>query len=121
AEALSQFELVYEVVALNTTRPSSERQAQLLAQSGQEATLPQTNTDYNSFLISRGIQSSSNTFDNTRVGIVDTGFDSGFLDYNSIHPDFRFTSGGQQITTVVNAHSVWDTVNHSFADDRDYH
>jgi hypothetical protein len=107
ALTLASFDLVYEIVAIDTPRPSSERQAQLLAQVGQEATLPATNTDYNAFLLSRGIPSTSNTFDNTRVGIIDTGFDNGLFDYASIHPDFRLTFGGQQITTVIEPQTLW--------------
>ena len=116
AATLAQFETVYSVAAAGLPTPSSERQAQLLAQSGQEATLPATNTDYNAFLISKRIFSAADTFDNTRVGVIDTGFDTGAVDYANIHPDFRFTFGAQQITTVIEPQSLW-----SFPDDRDYH
>jgi hypothetical protein len=110
AQTLSQFDLVYEIVVDNAARPSSERQGLLVsAPSGQQQVLPSANTDYNWFLQQHNIVSSANTFSNTVVGIMDTGFDNYFFDhpdppppYSLVHPDFRFMSGTQPIVTIIN-------------------
>lgn len=117
ASTLALFENVYEVAATPTPRLSSERQAQLVAKSGSKSTLPDTNNPtYSDFLVSRNFPSGANTFDNTRVGIIDSGFDNGQFSYDSIHPDFKFTFGEQQITVVDGHRTLWP-----FDEDRDHH
>lgn len=112
ADNLASFDQVYEVAAVAGFETASERQAQLLAQSATdaEAVLPtsiDSSSNYSAFLASKGFASGPNTFDNTRVGIIDTGFDNGLLTYERIHPDFKFTSQGQQTATIVDQRSLF--------------
>ncbi len=83
------------------------------------ADYPDTNgPTYSDFLVSHNFPSAANTFDNTRVGIMDSGFDNGQISYSAIHPDFRFTFDTQQITVVDGQRTLWTAIGN---EDRDHH
>jgi hypothetical protein len=119
---------VFEISQVGHPVPSSERQAQLIAQAGSvtngESTLPSPNPSGNTYLqwlASKGLGITANTFDNTKVGVIDTGFDNatGTPSYSAMPADFHYTYGGQQYAIVSNETTAW--LNPNLYDDVDYH
>lgn len=97
---LSHFESVYAISPVQEVTPSSERQAMLIADptvgTDGRLTLPTACVNYGNWLATR--VSPIPDFSNTRVALVDTGFD----DLQSgMHPDFTFN--GQP--TVIRDHN----------------
>jgi len=92
-EVLISFEAVYSIAPLFDMTPSSERQAMLVLKptvgpQGQ-LTLPGSCENYGLVLTSPPIGIAN--FDNTKIGILDSGFDSGTVGLpagNPPHPDF---------------------------------
>jgi hypothetical protein len=93
AAVVSAFGNVYAISAAGQLAPSSERQGILVIQptfSGSRMTLPSSNPNYAAVLITKGVTD----FNNTRIGLLDTGFDDG----TNTHPDFQV--GGPQVTVL---------------------
>lgn len=92
AAVVSQFENVYAVEAAGEVLPSSERQGILVLQPSFDSSrmILGNNPNYASILISKGVTD----FNNTRIGLLDTGFDDG----TNTHPDFQ--AGGPQVTVL---------------------
>lgn len=89
----STFGNVYAISSAGQLTPSSERQGILILQptfNGSKMTLPPGNPNYAAVLINKGICD----FSNTRIGMLDTGFDDG----TNTHPDFQV--GGAQVTVL---------------------
>jgi hypothetical protein len=117
---LAAIDRVFEIAPVGHVGLSSERQSQLIAKPGKEtgggATLPSSNSvPYVNWLATK-FTLTENTFNNTKVGVIDTGFDNANISYTGIHPDFRFTFNGSQYTIVTDQTNSWFT-----NDDRDYH
>jgi hypothetical protein len=118
-QTLTRIDRVFEIAPLGHATISSERQAQLIGQpgsvTGNGATLPPSNplppdgTTYLQWLAAHGFGITANTFDNTKVGLIDTGFDNGDISYAGIHPDFKYSNGGNQ-TIVVDGTSRWGSL-----------
>lgn len=97
---LTHFEQVYAISPIGEPYPSSERQALLVAQPVVNQTtgalsLPDYSIDYGAWLAdpSRGITD----FANTRIAVIDTGFDNGQMVGANVHPDFA-TAGQLECT-----------------------
>ncbi len=124
-QTLIHIDRVFEIAPLGHATISSERQAQLIGQpgsvTGNGATLPPSNPfppdgkTYLQWLSDHGFGITANTFDNTRVGLIDTGFDNGDISYDGIHPDFKYSNGGDQ-TIVVDGTIRWGSFQ-----DNDWH
>lgn len=92
-EVLASFETVYSLSPLLDMAPSSERQAMLVLKPAVGAqgqlTLPSSCENYGAVLSSPPFGISN--FDNTKIGILDSGFDFGTLTFpagSPPHPDF---------------------------------
>src|SRR6266508_3072853 len=124
-QTLIHIDRVFEIAPLGHATISSERQAQLIGQpgsvTGNGATLPPSNPfppdgkTYLQWLSDHGLGITANTFDNTTVGLIDTGFDNGDISYDGIHPDFKYSNGGDQ-TVVVDGTIRWGSFQ-----DNDWH
>jgi len=111
---LTQIDRLFEIAPAGHASISSERQGQLIAGNG--STLLSSNSyTYLTWLSDHGFGIGANTFSNTTVGMIDTGFDNGDISYTGIHPDFKYFNGGNQ-TIVTSQVTPW-----SFNEDRDYH
>ncbi len=91
-ETLTHFDLVYSVSPIGVAEPASERQGVLALQptftSGRQEVAP-TSPNYYQLLQNKGITD----FSNTKIAIIDTGFDNGVMSGGNVHPDF--TTSGQ--------------------------
>jgi subtilase family protein len=92
-DVLTNFESVYSIAPLLEMVPSSERQALLVLKPAVgpqgQLTLPSSCENYGAILASPPYNITN--FDNTKIGILDSGFDSGTLTFpagNPPHPDF---------------------------------
>ncbi len=99
---LASFESVYAIQPTGEAAPSSERQAWLVANptigGGGELSLPTTASSYGTWLAGQCVGSLCiSDFSNTKVAMVDTGFDNLAL---GLHPDF--TNGGS--STVITSY-----------------
>ncbi len=111
---LTQIDRLFEIVPAGHPSISSERQGQIVAGNG--STLSSSNSyTYLDWLGDHNFGIGANTFSNTTVGMIDTGFDNGVISYSGIHPDFSYYSGGNQ-TIVTGQTTPW-----AFNEDRDYH
>lgn len=111
---LTHFENVYAIEEVQTAAPSTERQGMLVLRpetgTGRlELPAPLTEIGSYWYLLTHSSTPISN-FSNTRVGIIDTGFDDG----TATHPDFQF-GGSQSIEGLISEFGA-DT-----ADNRDGH
>jgi subtilase family protein len=88
---LSHLESTYAITPVRPVIPSSERQAMLVANptvgTNGRLTLPTTCANYGLWLNTRPSQIPD--FSNTRVALVDTGFDDA---QSGLHPDFTFNT-----------------------------
>ncbi len=92
AAVVSRFENVYAVEAAGEVRPSGEREGVLVLQPSWDSSrmILGNNPNYAAILISKGVTD----FNNTKIGLLDTGFDDG----TNTHPDFQ--AGGPQVTVL---------------------
>jgi Subtilase family len=113
---------VYSIFPILPVSPSSERQGVLVlgptVDSNGRLSLPSTNPGYGALLTANGIYD----FYNTRVAVVDTGFNDGTVN----HPDFPVVqippNPPRAILEDVVAEPSWDPNNMSFnRRDRDLH
>lgn len=99
ARVVSTLASVYAISADGQFSLSSERQGILVIQPDASqlprVITPSSNPNYAALLISKGVTD----FNNTKIGILDTGFDDG----TNTHPDFQV--GGPQVT--VHYENVW--------------
>jgi Subtilase family len=110
---LTHFEQVYAISPIGESRPSSERQSLLVAQPVVNQTtgalsLPDYSIDYGAWLAnpSRGITN----FNNTRIAVIDTGFDNGEMTGANVHPDF--VTAGQLECTAASPANCQDLLTH---------
>ena len=94
---LARFEQVFTLTPVIPASPSGERQGTIVLQPNQTGgtiRLPNSYTAYDATLISKGITD----FSNTKVALVDTGFDSAYL---GNHPDFTSDGTSSGVPFVV--------------------
>jgi Subtilase family len=108
---LAYNEQVFAISSVTDGQPSSERQANIVAQpifSAGKIQLPTTGNSYTGWLAGKCFPSPNciSDYSNTKVAILDTGFDNGFTgDAGSstpIHPDFMDTLGHHFVVNSIN-------------------